>query len=104
MGITIQKLFARLLCWLYELLDTIFDMFQLLSGVQSITINDGNAAEEASGSLINIFLTSSTVTRAFLLICIVAVFVAAVSVIAAIVKNIINAQVDFTDRAPAKVE
>ena len=86
MVIAIQKLFAQLLFWLYELLDTIFEMFAVLCGIETVETTDADAPR----SLIEIFLESSAVTRAFLLIVIVAVFVAAVSTIVAVVKNAIN--------------
>ena len=86
MVIAINKLFAQLLFWLYELLDTIFEMFAVLCGIETLETVDADAPR----SLIEIFLQSSAVTRAFLLIVIVSVFVAAVSTIVAIVKNIIN--------------
>ena len=86
MGIAIQKLFAQLLFWLYEFLDTIFEMFQVLCGIERVSV-DGMDGEE---SILNIFLESSSVTKAFLLIFLVAVLVAALSTIIAVVKNIIN--------------
>lgn len=86
MVIAIQKLFAQLLFWLYELLDTIFEMFAVLCGIETVETTDADAPR----SLIEIFLESSAVTRAFLLIVIVAVFVAAVSTIVAVVKNAVN--------------
>ena len=61
-------------------------MFAVLCGIETLETVDADAPR----SLIEIFLESSAVTRAFLLIVIVAVFVAAVSTIVAIVKNIIN--------------
>ena len=86
MVIAIQKLFAQLLFWLYELLDTIFEMFAVLCGIEMVETTDADAPR----SLIEIFLESSAVTRAFLLIVVVAVFVAAVSTIVAVIKNAIN--------------
>ena len=86
MIIAIEKLFAQLLFWLYELLDTIFEMFAVLCGIETVETVDADAPR----SLIEIFLESSAVTRAFLLIVIVAIFVAAVSTIVAIIKNAIN--------------
>ena len=86
MVIAINKLFAQLLFWLYELLDTIFEMFAVLCGIEALETADADVPR----SLIEIFLESSAVTRAFLLIVIVSVVVAAVSTIVAIVKNIIN--------------
>lgn len=86
MVIAINKLFAQLLFWLYELLDMIFEMFAVLCGIEALETADADVPR----SLIEIFLESSAVTRAFLLIVIVSVVVAAVSTIVAIVKNIIN--------------
>ena len=67
MVIAIQKLFAQLLFWLYELLDTIFEMFAVLCGIEMVETTDADAPR----SLIEIFLESSAVTRAFLLIVVV---------------------------------
>ena len=62
MVIAINKLFAQLLFWLYELLDTIFEMFAVLCGIETLETVDADAPR----SLIEIFLQSSAVTRAFL--------------------------------------
>lgn len=86
MDIMFSKLFAKLLFWLYEMLDTIFEMFQVLSGVQGIEGTNGESAR----SLIEIFLQSSAVTKAFFILVLLSIFVAAVSICVAVVKNIVN--------------
>ncbi len=86
MDIMFSKLFAKLLFWLYEMLDTIFEMFQVLSGVQGIETAEG----ESSRSLIEMFLESSAVTKAFFILVLLGIFVAAVSIVAAVVKNMVN--------------
>ena len=86
MAIAIQKMLAQLLFWIYQLLDIIFDMFQVLCGIQNVSVE----GEDGSKSLINIFLESSAVTKAFLFIMLVAVAVAGLSTIASVVKNIVN--------------
>lgn len=86
MDIMFSKLFAKLLFWLYEMLDTIFEMFQVLSGVQGVETADG----ESSRSLIEMFLESSAVTKAFFILVLLGIFVAAVSIVAAVVKNMVN--------------
>lgn len=86
MDIMFSKLFAKLLFWLYEMLDTIFEMFQVLSGIQGVETADG----ESSRSLIEMFLESSAVTKAFFILVLLGIFVAAVSIVAAVVKNMVN--------------
>lgn len=88
MGIAITKLFAQLLFWLYELLDTVFEMFQVLCGIVPIDFND--AGEPASKTLIEIFLESGAVTKAFVMIFIVSIAVAGFAVILGILKSVIN--------------
>ena len=75
MTIAIKKMFAQILFWLYELLDTIFEMFQVLCGIQKVSVE----GEDGSKSLLNIFLESNAVTRAFFLIMLVAVLVVRIS-------------------------
>lgn len=84
--IAIKKMFAQILFWLYELLDNIFEMFQVLCGVQKVSIE----GEDGENTLLNVFLESNTVTKAFWLILLIAVAVAGIATIASVVKNIIN--------------
>ena len=86
MGIAINKLFAQLLFWLYEFLDTIFEMFRVLCGIDTVSVEGTDGGQ----SILNVFLQASNVTKAFLLMLLVAILVAAVSTIVAVVKNIVN--------------
>ena len=43
MVIAFNKLFAQLLFWLYELLDTIFEMFAVLCGIETLETVDADA-------------------------------------------------------------
>lgn len=86
MGIAINKMFAQLLFWLYEFLDTIFEMFRVLCGIDTVSVEGTDGGQ----SILNVFLRASNVTKAFLLIFLVAILVAAVSTIVAVVKNIVN--------------
>lgn len=86
MGIAIQKLFAQLLFWLYEFLDAIFEMFQVLCGITKVETDGSDSGQ----SILNIFLESSAVTKAFLLIFLVSILVVAVTTITSVVKNIVN--------------
>ena len=88
MEIAIQKLFAQILFWLLEFLDAIFEIFRVLCGIDAVEYND--AGEVVNKSLVEIFLQSSAVTKAFLLIFLVAIVVCAISVIVAVVKNALN--------------
>lgn len=75
MGIAINKLFAQLLFWLYEFLDTIFEMFRVLCGIDTVSVEGTDGGQ----SILNVFLQASNVTKAFLLMLLVAILVAAVS-------------------------
>lgn len=88
MGILIKKAFAQLLFWLYEFLDAVFEMFQILCGISPVEYTENG--ETMSASIVEVFLRSSSVTKAFLLLFLIAIVVCAFSVIAAVVKNVIN--------------
>jgi len=88
MAIWIKKVFAQLLFWLYEFLDAIFEMFRVLCGIDAVEYTENG--ETVSRSIIEIFLESSPVTKAFLMIFLVAIVVCAISVIVTVVKNIVN--------------
>lgn len=88
MGIAIKKLFAQVLFWLLEFLDAVFEMFRVLCGIDTVEYNDGG--EIINRSIIEIFLESSAVTKAFLLILLVSIIVCAFSVIVAVIKNALN--------------
>lgn len=84
MGIAIQKLLAQLLFWLYDFLDAIFETFQVLAGIQTVDYDGGEM------SLINIFLTHSTVTKVFLSILLISIVLVAICIIVRVVSTIIN--------------
>lgn len=84
MGIAISKLFAQLLFWLYDFLDAIFQTFQVLVGIQPVDINGD------SMSLINVFLTHSTVTQVFLSIFLLSIILVAICTVAKVVGTIVN--------------
>lgn len=84
MGIAIEKLFAQLLFWLYDFLDAIFETFQVLAGLTPVTV-DG-----AEMSLIDIFLTHSTVTKVFLSIFLISIFVVMICTIAKVITTMVN--------------
>ena len=86
MTIAIKKMFAQILFWLYQLIDSIFEMFQVLCGIENVSVKE----DGASKSLLNVFLESSAVTKAFFMILLVAVLVACFSTIVSVVKNIVN--------------
>ncbi|MDE6059364.1 MAG: hypothetical protein K2G44_04905 [Clostridia bacterium] len=84
MGILIKKLFARLLFSAYKFLDTVFTLFKVLVGIEKVEVN----GEE--GSLMDVFLSSNVITKAFLMVFLVSIVIAAAAVIVAIIKNIVN--------------
>lgn len=84
MGIAIEKLFAQLLFWLYDFLDAVFQTFQVLAGITPVSVN----GEEMS--LINVFLTHSTVTQVFLSIFLLSIIVVAICTIAKVTATIVN--------------
>ncbi len=88
MGILIGKTSAKLLFWLYEFLDAIFEMFRVLCGIDTVEYTENG--ETVSRSIVEIFIESSVVTKAFLMIFLVSIIVCAISVIVSVVKNIVN--------------
>lgn len=84
MGIAIEKLFAQLLFWLYDFLDAVFQTFQVLAGITPVNVN----GEEMS--LVNVFLTHSTVTQVFLSIFLLSIIVVAICTIAKVTATIVN--------------
>lgn len=59
MGILIKKAFAQLLFWLYEFLDAVFEMFQILCGISPVEYTENG--ETMSASIVEVFLRSSSV-------------------------------------------
>lgn len=81
MWIGIQKGFAQVLFWLYDFLDTIGALFNILIGTQ-------NADE--SRSLLEIFVESAISTKVLLGLCMVSVVIAGACVGVKVVKNVIK--------------
>ncbi|MCI9503829.1 MAG: hypothetical protein HFE26_00350 [Clostridia bacterium] len=84
MDILIKKLFAKLLFAAYRFLDAVFSMFKVLVGIEKVNANGDER------SLIDVFLSSNVITKAFAYIFLISIVLAAVSVIVAIIRNIIN--------------
>ncbi len=84
MTILFQKLFAKLLFSIYNFLDTVFSIFKVLVGIEKVSV----FGEEST--LMDVFLSSNVITKAFFMLFIVSIVIAAASVIVAIIKNIFN--------------
>lgn len=84
MGIFFKKLFMSLVLWLFELIDTIFDVFKSLAGIDRVNAN----GEEVT--LMDYFFGQSTLYQVFFGIIVCSIAVLAVCMIAAIVKSIVN--------------
>ena len=84
MGIAIEKLFAQLLFWLYDFIDTIYSIFNILTGTQKVE-------EGAMGrSLLEVFVESAVSTKVLIGLCIISVIIAGVCVGIKIAKNLIQ--------------
>ena len=81
MGILIEKLFAQLLFWLYDFIDTLGAIFNILTGTQK--------ADETR-TLLEVFLDSAISTKVLLGLCMVSVVIAGASVGVKTVKNVIK--------------
>ena len=83
MSIAIEKMFAKLLFWLYDMLDALSEIFGVLAGTEKLEYDGGNQ------TLIDIFLSHETVTQVFLALLLVSVAVCALCMVAGVVKGII---------------
>ncbi|MBD5584506.1 MAG: hypothetical protein HDQ88_05440 [Clostridia bacterium] len=84
MGIFFEKLFAQLLFWLYDFIDTIYAIFNILTGTQQVE-------EGANGrSLLEVFVESAISTKVMIGLCMVSVVIAGACVGVRTVKNIIK--------------
>lgn len=81
MGILIEKLFAQLLFWLYDFIDTLGAIFNILTGTQK--------ADETR-TLLEVFLDSAISTKVLLGLCMVSVVIAGACVGVKTVKNVIK--------------
>lgn len=84
MGLLIKKLFMSLALWLFELLDTIFDVFKTLAGIDLV-----NAAGE-DVTLAEYFMGQTVLYQVFFSIVICSIAVVAICMVAAIIKSIVN--------------
>ena len=71
MGIVIEKMFAQLLFWLYDFIDTIGAIFNILTGTQAV--GEGNK------TLLEVFAESAVSTKVLLGLCLLAVIIAGAS-------------------------
>ena len=80
MTILFQKLFAKLLFSIYNFLDTVFSIFKVLVGIEKVSV----FGEEST--LMDVFLSSNVITKAFFMLFIVSIVIAAASVIVRLSK------------------
>ena len=84
MGIFFKKLLARILFWIYDFIDTIGAIFNILTGTQGVS------GDKLDKSLLEVFTESAVSTKVLLGLCTVAVIVAGASMGVRIVKNVIK--------------
>lgn len=84
MGIFFKKLLARLLFWIYDFIDTIGAIFNILTGTQGVS------GDKLDKSLLEVFTESAVSTKVLLGLCAVAVIVAGASMGVRIVKNVVK--------------
>lgn len=84
MGIAIKKAFAQLLFWLYDFIDTIYSIFNILTGTQPV--EEGTMGR----SLLEVFVQSAVSTKVLIGLCMVSVVIAGVSVGIRVAKNVIK--------------
>lgn len=84
MGIFFKKLFAKLLFWIYDFIDTVGSIFNILTGTQGVS------GDKLDKSLLEVFANSAISTKVLLGLCAVAVVVTGASMGVKIVKNVIK--------------
>ena len=82
MSIVIEKMFAQLLFWLYDFIDTIGAIFNILTGTQE--------AGEGGKTLLEIFAESAVSTKVLMGLCLVSVIIAGACVAVKTVKNVVK--------------
>lgn len=82
MKIIFEKMLAKLLFWIYDFIDTIGSIFNLLTGTQ--------AADENGRTLLEIFAQSAVSTKVLFGLCLVSIVIAGVCVAIKTVKNVIK--------------
>lgn len=84
MGIFFKKLLARILFWIYDFIDTIGAIFNILTGTQGVS------GDKMDKSLLEVFTESAVSTKVLLGLCTVAVIIAGASMGVRIVKNVVK--------------
>ncbi len=82
MDIFFEKLLAQLLFWIYDFLDTISAIFNILTGTQAVN-SDGR-------TLLEVFVESAVSTKVLISLCIIAVIIVGACMGVKIVKNIVQ--------------
>lgn len=81
MGIVFKKLLAQLLFWIYDFIDTIGTIFNILTGTQSV---------DETRTLLEVFVESAVSTKILLGLCMISIIIAGVCMGVRTVKNIIR--------------
>lgn len=82
MDILFEKLLAQLLFWIYDFIDTISMIFNILAGTQAV--NDDKQ------TLLEVFVESAVPTKVLLGLCVVSIVIAGACVGVKVVKNIVR--------------
>ena len=85
MGIVFEKMLAQLLFWLYDFIDTLGAIFNILTGTQEVG--------EGKKTLLEIFAESAVSTKVLLGLCLVAIIIAGACVAVKTVKNVVKFKV-----------
>lgn len=81
MGILFEKLLAKILFWIYDLIDTLGAIFNILTGTQTA---DGQR------TLLEVFAESAVSTKVILGLCLVAIVIAGACMAVRVVKNTVK--------------
>lgn len=84
MGILFKKLLAQLLFWIYDFIDTIGTIFNILTGTQGVS------GDKLDKSLLEVFADSAISTKVLFGLCAVAVVVTGASMGVKIVKTVVK--------------
>lgn len=84
MGIFFKKLLAQVLFWIYDFIDTIGAIFNILTGTQGVS------GDKLDKSLLEVFADSAISTKVLLGLCTVAVIITGASMGVRIVKNVVK--------------
>ena len=84
MGILFKKLMAQLLFWIYDFIDTVGSIFNILTGTQGVS------GDKLDKSLLEVFAESAISTKILFGLCTVAVIVTGASMGVRIVKNVVK--------------